>query len=140
MIVGSFGEVVFEVSRFKVRTFDDFKRAGSGRWASHEVINKKQVLEFLGPSTESISFTMQLNAMLGVSPQVELKRLRNMRDAGRSYPLVLADSMVGDNNWVLKSADESVSKFDGRGNIISVSVAVALEEYAPSYVATGGSK
>lgn len=140
MIIGSFGEVVFEVSRFKVRTFDDFKRSGSGRWATHEVINKKQVLEFLGPGMESISFTMQLNATLGINPAEDLRILREMRDSGKNYPLVLADAVVGDNNWSVKSLDESVNKFDGWGSILSVTVGISLEEYVPAIQSTGGSK
>lgn len=140
MIVGSWGTIVFEVSSFRVRTFDDFKRASSSRWATHEVINKKQVLEFLGPSIESVSFTMLLNTSFGINPGNELKRLREMRDGGKNYPLILADAAVGDNNWVLKNLEENVKKFDGFGNIISVSVSVTLEEYVSAAITTVGDK
>lgn len=129
MVIGSFGDVVFEVSRDKVKTFDEFKRSGSARWASHEIINKKQVMEFLGPGIETITFSIYLSSGLGVNPEEELKKIRKMRDEGTPKPLIIADNMVGENNWVLKSLDESSSKFDSKGNALVVVVNLTLDEY-----------
>ena len=49
MSIGSLGNVVFEVSSEKVKTLRDMQRQGSARFATHEIIGKKPLREFLGP-------------------------------------------------------------------------------------------
>ena len=46
MYVGSFGDIPFIVARGYVRTFKDYGRESSGRWAKHDIIGEKPVLEF----------------------------------------------------------------------------------------------
>lgn len=129
MFVGTFGTVVFEASSLLTRTFDDFKRQGSARFATHEVINQKQVLEYLGENTENISFSMILSAALNVNPFKELEILRAMRATGESQILVIGGKKIG-SRWVIKNLDESITRFDGVGTILSAIVNISLEEDA----------
>ncbi len=134
MLIGSLGNVPFIVARGLVRTFSDYSREGSGRWAKHELIGQKPVLEFLGPDVEKISFKMLFRADHGVNPENEVARLREMRDSGEECILMLADSPIGENLWVVESIGETVTFWDASGNPISVTVDVSLTEYVERLV------
>ena len=120
MLVGFMADIPFVVSSRYIRTFDDYSRGSGGRWAQHDIIGDKPVLEYLGPDVEKISFTMQLRADQGVSPARELKKLRRLRDNGKVFPLVIGGNMVTNNMWVLESIDESVSFWGKAGSMLSV--------------------
>ena len=129
MYVGSFGDIPFIVARGYVRTFKDYGRESSGRWAKHDLIGEKPVLEFLGPDIEKINFKMQFRADHGMNPENEAARLRAMRDKGETAVLMLAGRPVGDNPWVVESIGETVAFWDAFGNAISLTVDVSLTEY-----------
>ncbi len=130
MLVGFMADIPFVVSSHYIRTFDDYGRGAGGRWAQHDIIGDKPILEFIGPDVEKISFTMQLRAAQGISPANELKKLRKMRDAGKYFPLVIGSKLITDNMWVIESLDESVSFWGKFGSILSAKVNVTLKEYA----------
>lgn len=134
MLVGSLGEVPFIVARGLVRTFSDYSREGSGRWAKHDLIGQKPVLEYLGEDLEKISFKMLLRADHGLNPENEVKKLRKMRDNGEVVVLILADKPVGNNSWVIESIGESVTFWDAFGNARSISVDISLQEYVERLV------
>lgn len=58
MLVGFMADIPFIVSSRFIRTFDDYGRGSAGRWAQHDIIGDKPVLEFIGPDIEKISFSM----------------------------------------------------------------------------------
>ena len=129
MYVGSLGDIPFIVARGFVRTFDDYSRSNAGRWAKHELIGQKPILEYLGPDTEKISFTMQLRADLGVIPEKEVEKLRELRDEGKPMVLVLGTKPVGDNSWIVESIGEAVTFWGMAGYPLSINVDVTLTEY-----------
>lgn len=55
MLVGFMADIPFVVSSRYIRTFDDYSRSSGGRWAQHDIIGDKPVLEYLGPDVEKIS-------------------------------------------------------------------------------------
>lgn len=59
MLVGFMADIPFVVSSRYIRTFDDYSRGSGGRWAQHDIIGDKPVLEYLGPDVEKISFITQ---------------------------------------------------------------------------------
>lgn len=134
MLVGALGEVPFIVARGLVRTFSDYNREGSGRWAKHDLIGQKPVLEYLGEDLEKISFKMLLRADHGLNPENEVKKLRKMRDNGEVVVLILADKPVGNNSWIIESIGESVTFWDAFGNARSISVDISLQEYVERLV------
>ena len=129
MIIGYLGDIVFTTSKSLVRTIDGFGRSGSGRWAAHEVIGDKPLLEFLGAGLEEISFEMLFNSSLGVDPETELAALRELRDSGEAVPLVLNGTMVTDNYWVVESLSETVLYWARGGSVQVARVSVTLREY-----------
>lgn len=88
MQVGSMGDIPFVVTYGKIRTFSDYGRSGSGRWAKHDLIGRKPVMEFLGPDVEKVSMKIQLRTDHGINPESELGRLRKMRDTGAVFPFI----------------------------------------------------
>jgi len=142
MIVGYMGDIMFVTSRQYLITFDDYSRNAEGRWAKHDIIGQKPVLEFLGPDTEKISMKIQLRRDHGVNVENMLRRLREMRDTGEAFPLVLGSKVIGNlikkyifkqsvtpGLWVLKGLSEDVKHWAG-GNLYIVDATVTLEEYS----------
>ena len=144
MIVGYMGSIPFVTSRKYLQTFDEYQRNSEGRWAKHDIIGQKPVLEFLGPDTEKISMKIQLRRDHGVNPEATLNQLRQMRDTGEAFPMVLGSKVIGNllksfwknspfggssGLWVLKGVTEDVKHWAG-GNMYIVDATVTLEEHA----------
>lgn len=134
MYIGNFGDILFIVASGYVRTFRDYSRESAGRWAKHDLVGQKPVLEFLGPDLEKISLKMMFRADQGMKPEEEVKRLRELRDVGYADVLMLAGEPVGDNSWVIESLGEQVTFWDALGNVLSVTVDVTLTEYVERLV------
>lgn len=134
MQVGSMGDIPFVVTYGKIRTFSDYGRSGSGRWAKHDLIGRKPVMEFLGPDVEKVSMKIQLRTDHGINPESELGRLRKMRDTGAVFPFILGGASVSDNYWLLEDIGENVSYWRAGGKILSVSVDITLTEYSTEEV------
>lgn len=132
MPIGSLGSIVFEVSSRKVRTFKDLKRTTKARYASHEIVGQKPILEYLGPDGEEISFTMQFSLSLGVNPQEETDKVRRLCERGVAMYFVLCNSVVGSNQWVIESVGESVDTIDNNGRVVLTQIDVTLKEYVPN--------
>jgi phage protein U len=114
----------------RVMTFNDFKRSSGGKWATHEVIGKKSKLEFISPGLEEISFSITLNVSLGVAPEAELVKLRQMRDEGTACVLIVGDKPVTDNLVVVQKVEEEHRYFDNKGNLLAAYINISLMEYA----------
>lgn len=134
MQIGSMGDIPFVVTYGKIRTFSDYGRSGSGRWAKHDLIGRKPVMEFLGPDVEKVSMKIQLRTDHGINPESELGRLRKMRDTGAVFPFILGGAPVSDNYWLLEDIGENVSYWRAGGKILSVSVDITLTEYSTEEV------
>lgn len=128
-MIGSLGFIVFETSRERIRTFHDLKRSGNARWATHEIMGQKPVLEFLGPGAEQISLTMRFDITLGVKPADMLTTLRATRDVGLATPFILGGKPVSDNLWVIESINESWQHIDNQGRLLVAEAEVVLLEY-----------
>lgn len=132
--IGAFSELVFEVSSFKVLTYDDYKRDSKARYAKHELINQTTVLEYLGAELEEISFKMTFTTMLNVNPIEETQKVRDMCLDGVADYFILGNRVVGDNLWVIESVGEEATSWDNRGNILASSVNVKMLEYVPAVI------
>jgi phage protein U len=129
LLLGTFGDIVFEVSDERVKTFDGYNRQGQARYASHEVLGRKPILEYLGAALDQVSFSMKLNAGLGVNPVEELAKLRKMLNGGQAARLVIGGKPQGEDKWVLESLSETYDYLDNKGNVIVATVNLTLKEY-----------
>lgn len=129
MIVGNLGAIPFVVARGYVRTFDGYSRTSQARWATHELVGAKPIMEFLGPGLEKVQFKMLFRADLGMSPEREARKLRELRDSGEAMVLIIGGRPIGNNKWTVESVNESVTYWDALGRALSISVDVTLNEY-----------
>lgn len=136
--IGCLGPVVFTVSSSEVRTFSDWKREAKGRYATHNVMGGRPVLEFLGTDLQTITFTMRLSVFLGVNPANEAAKLRQLCEDGTSMPLVIGNEPVGENNWIIESIGEETQEWDNNGNILISTLQVTLKEYVGDMIVLGG--
>lgn len=131
--IGSFGDIVFSASSFKVLTINNYQRKTKARLATHEVIGQKPVVEFVGPDGEEISFTMQFAAGLGVNPAKEADKVRQMCQQGQTAYFMLGNECVGGNKWLISDVSESTNVIDNQGHILVSKLDVTLKEYIESY-------
>lgn len=127
--IGSYGDIIFEVSAEKMRTISDLSRSASARWANHEIIGQKPKSEFLGPNLDTISFKMRFDIAFGVNPKAEMDKLLIMCRTGQAETLIIGGDVLGVDKWVIKSVTQNWLYFDGFGRCIVGGADVALEEY-----------
>ena len=128
-MIGSFGEVVFEVSDKKVRTFRDFQIQRSAKYSEHAIHGRKGLLEFTGLSPASASMNIRLDAVLGINPEKEIEILRDLLNNHEAVPFILDGEPQGEGLWVLESIGENYEIIDNHGTAIAVEVSIKLKEY-----------
>lgn len=128
--IGSFGDLVFEISTKRIQTFKDFQRNRSARWHKHDIILRKPRLEFGGADLEDISLTVVFSIALGVSPQRQLDKLQIMINAGKVAPIILGGKPISHNYWVIESINDTIKEVNNKGVIVSVETTINLKEYA----------
>lgn len=128
-IVGCLGDIPFEVSSERVRTFSNMKRSFSASYSTHKRVGGKALPEFSGVELEKITFEMILSAYLGINPQKEEKKLENYLQQGRTLPLVIGQKTIGSYRWTIQSFNSTIQQTDGAGRVLSLKVSVTLQEY-----------
>lgn len=130
-MIGSLGNIVFETSDKRILTFSNFSHSVSGRWNTIETIGGKPKKEYLGADTQSVTFDVILDAVLGVSPSKSIELLESMVFSGKAYPFFIGGKPVGKNAfyWILTSVSESWDVILNDGKIIKAKVSLSLEEY-----------
>ncbi len=114
MQVGSFDDVVFEVSGHKVVPVSSFSYSREARYEDHEVQGNFPVSEFLAPGLRSCAMQVVLRRDLGADPVAEAEKLDDMMVEGRVGQLVVVGISFGsytirklDQDWryMARSAD-----------------------------------
>lgn len=126
---GTFGGLSFAVSSNKVSTFDDLKWDTSAAYATHDRHLQPDLLEFLGPDPEQITFKMKFSVFLGVNPLKSVNDLRRMVREGTAERLVIGGRVYGDYKWAITKVSSAMKTFDNRGNCWAAEVTVTLKEY-----------
>ena len=136
MFIGTFGNVVFETSNDLVRIFKDMTRDTNVRLASHDIIGKKPVIEWIGPGTDTIKFSMQFNSILGVEPKDEEKKLRDMAQTGKVAHIIVGGEPISDYKFIIESISSSGRIYDRDGNLIKSMVDITVKEYPENVTVT----
>ncbi|MCD8207426.1 MAG: phage tail protein [Bacteroidales bacterium] len=127
--IGNFGSKIrFETSDDRILTFNDFQKNVSNRWASHEIINQKPKLQFLGPDSTEVTFTVVLSAELGVSPKDTLKKIEKYVTNGNVEKLVIGNQKIG--SFVIEKMSESWDTVFSKGELVKATIDLTLREYA----------
>ena len=128
MIIGNFGDVVFQVSSETVQTFENLSWSSAAKYGSHALHMKTEMLEMTGYAPDEVSFEMFLSAFLGVSPEQILQALQQMLKKGTVASLVLGTTVIG-KKWVLTKIGRSFKHVYKDGTLVSCQVNVTLQEY-----------
>lgn len=130
-LIGSLGDVNFVVDTTnKIRTFMDFNRTSSSRWASNEIVLQKPKSQFLGPGLDTITFKIQLNVRYGVNPRAEMEKLLAYERDGKVLLFIVGGKKLGVNKWRISGLTQDWKTIDNRGNLLISELSVSLEEYA----------
>lgn len=128
-VLGVFGDLVFEVSADKIRTFDELSRSAADRWETHAIIGIKPKSEFIGPGLDKISFTMIFDVSFGVDPRAEMDKVLLMSRNGQVNNLTIGNKGLGAYQWKITSVRQSWKVVDNQGNLLRGALDVELEEY-----------
>ena len=130
-MIGTYGDLVFEASSERIRTFKEYQRQGSARWAKSDVLGGKPRSQFIGPGQENITFVMELYAHFGIDVENELKRLHEWRDEGRIERLILDGKPQGARNarWYIDKIEEEAKFWNNEGKLLATEVTITLAEY-----------
>lgn len=130
MAVGNLGKLItFKTSDQKILTFSNMQQNVSGRWSSHDRIMRKPLSEFNGADLRSITFTIKLDAMLGVKPRKTLEKIEKAVEKGYVYALVIGGKKVGKNKWKITKISEKWDVIYSAGELVKASLDISLEEY-----------
>lgn len=128
--IGTFGSLTFVVSEKTVRTFENMTWEFSANYATHDRHIKADLVEFLGPSPESISFPITFSVFLGTNPLKEIEKMRKIINEGKAERLVIGGKVYGNYKWVMQKGTAELQRFDGKGNLWAAKAKVTLKEYA----------
>lgn len=126
--LGSLGELPFVCSMNKVRTFSDLSRELSVRWAKHDLIGQKPVLEFVGEDLSAVSLKMRFDVSLGTAPKDGLDRLKRMMENKLCKTLIIGGENLG--RYVIESISEERKYHAGDGLCLVAEATVNLTEWA----------
>lgn len=123
-MIGTYGPVTFIASDDLLRTFNNMQRQRSGRYARHDVIGAKPLLEYTGADLDTVNFDMRFDAFKGVNPREELDALN--RIIGQTHALVLAGRPMG--NFVIETVSEDIRRVDNGGRVLIATASVQMLE------------
>ena len=130
MAIGNWGaEIIFTVSDRKVLTFNDLNHSVGSAWATHSRIGLKDQAEYLRPNLQKLSFTITLDANLGVRPRATLELLERHAELGSVFPFVVGGRRIGRHSWRMTEVSESWENILSRGELVQAKVNVTMEEY-----------
>lgn len=125
--IGNWGSYLkFCTNDNRILTFANFRRKISVRTAKHSIIGTKPRLEYLGKDLEGITFTIELNAMLGVKPYKEEQIL--IKKVGYVAPLVIGGKKIC-SKAMLTGLSDAYGIILKRGEIFSMKIDVTMTEY-----------
>lgn len=126
-MLGTFGDVVFEVSSDHVRTWSKFTRQKKATYAEHKVLAGSPLLELTGYELESVAITVRFDIAQGLIPEDEMERLRRVRDDAIELPLTISGKLLG--YYVLEDVSEDWKRTTPKGVVTSSEVNLKLKEY-----------
>lgn len=128
-MIGSLGPIIFNASSTRKQTFEGLNRENSNRIATHENLNNKPILEFIGPGLDKVTLNLTWSIEHNLNPDVELQKLRDIRDKGEVVSFILGNKPYGSGKYLLENIGEEQKRIDNKGNIFSITFSLTLNEY-----------
>lgn len=128
-MIGSLGPINFLVTSSKIRTFDNFTRSSSSRFAEIDVMGKIPVLQHIGPGLDDIGFTMRFDYLFGLNVRWEVSRLSKLQREAKPHALVIGGLPIGRHRWVIESHEQVWERINAKGNLLTADIDIRLKEY-----------
>jgi len=127
-VIGMFGLLPFYCSRDAVLTFKDLSRNSKMRFAKHDVIGRKPVLEKIGEDLRTVSFSMRLDSSLlkNVPVATAIILYTKLLEQGKAQTLIIGGEIMGD--YVIEGIEENRKFFTGAGICIGAELTFSLME------------
>jgi hypothetical protein len=125
--VGSFGQVVFQVSEAWLAQVKGVQRKTAARVEEHQVSGAKPRLEFIAPELDETSFTVFWHRAFGVNPRTEIRKLRELCTLGAAQLLILGGENFG--RYLLTEVSEKWLHSGPGGGPIVAEAALTVKEY-----------
>lgn len=129
MAIGTLGPITFSSSSDKVQTFEEYTHDKSARIATHENLQNKPIVEFIGPGLDKINLKLTWSIEGKVNPSEEIAKLEDKLEKGEVVIFFLGGKPVGKGKYLLDSISKTQKRIDNKGNILSISFNVSLLEY-----------
>lgn len=129
MKIGNWGKTLkFVTSDSRILTFQNMQHTFTARTNAHNIIGKKPRLEFMGGNLETVTFTMELNALVCKKPRKVEQKLFKKARKGYYAKLVVGGKRVLKKAMItsISSEYEVVIK---KGKIYSLKIDVTMTEY-----------
>ena len=121
MYVGTFGDIVFNVSHLQVLT--------PSNWADHSVLGGKTKSQYLGPRLKSYQMDVQLSSSFGVAPRTALARFQEMSENGEVHYLIIGLAPLSMNKFTIESVSEAWDVVGRMGVLMECKVSLTFREY-----------
>lgn len=128
-MIGTLGDIAFEVSEEKIRTFNNYKFSASASYSEHNIHNKKSLLEFTGLKASNINFDIVLDESLGLTVDEEIDELLILLETHKPVKFILDGKIQGWEKWIIESIDISHEIINNKGRTIRAGVNLKLREY-----------
>lgn len=125
-VTGLFGTLPFVCSSNIVNTFKDVNRDLATKYARHDVIGRKPVLEWIGEESDRISFKVRFDSSLNSPPESGLLLLKRMLDSHKPQRLLLGPRYMG--KFVLEAISEERRFHTGLGVCQIAEATISLTE------------
>jgi phage protein U len=125
--VGSFGEVVFQVSEEQLHLVKGVQRKTAARVEDHQVVGAKPRLEFIAPELDETSFTVFWHRGFGVDPRAEIRKLGDLSQQGAVRNLILGGENLG--KFLLTEMSEKWLHSGPGGAPVVAEAALSFKEY-----------
>lgn len=129
MIVGTLGSIVFLVTNRQILTPSQIQWSGSARWAVHQRHLQGALTEYTGVDPDRITFQIYLATSLGIDPMGMIHQIFQYEREGTPITLTIGEHGYGKYRWVVVSHEVTTEHTDKRGNLLSATVSVTLQEY-----------
>lgn len=129
MIIGTLGDIVFEVSSKTIMTINKFSRSKSATFQSHSVHLRTGLLEFTGSEPESLSISIKISRYLGADPIYVYSKIAEYQTNGTAVSLVIGSEIYGSYKWVVSKCKAAYNYYDRFGNVTDMDVSLTLTEY-----------
>ena len=129
MVTGIYGSFAFYCADGSVQTFRETTRENAAKWARHEVLGGRPLLEYAGQELSGVSLSVRLDTSMSSIPALSIALLRRMLKEPSARALILGGEYFG--RYVLDSFSENRRFFNAAGACMVAEVSLKLTEQEP---------